>query len=266
MDIALDERTDKGFKLMAQGNSEPTFRPLTKKTFKFRCHKGIGCFTTCCADLNLVLTPYDILRLKHRLDLTSDEFLDKYTRTRFDPGARFPRMTLKMNEDEKRTCPFLTLEGCSVYEDRPGACRIYPVGRAAMKMEKEESAREKFFIVDEAHCLGFHEDKSWDVREWMANEGVDEYNAMNDQWLEIVTSQRHIGPSDDAIRKVQMFSMASYNLDKFRQFLFQSKFFGVFDVPSEEKDRINSDDVALMQFGFKWLKFSLFGEKTIRMK
>ena len=77
LDFALDERIDRGFKRMTRGNSEPTFRPLTKKTFKFRCYRGIGCFTVCCADLNLVITPYDILRLKNRLDLTSDDFLGK---------------------------------------------------------------------------------------------------------------------------------------------------------------------------------------------
>ena len=60
--------------------------------------------------------------------------------------------------------------------------------------------------------------------------------------------------------------MASYNLDKFRKFLFQSKFFDHFQVNEELKDRMETDDVALMGFGFDWLKFSLFGDKTLQVK
>ena len=60
-----------------------------------------------------------------------------------------------------------------------------------------------------------------------------------------------------------MFFMASYNLDKFRQFIFKSKFFDRFRVDSELKDILKIDDTRLMHFAFDWLKFSLFGEKTI---
>ena len=47
--------------------------------FKFKCHPGIECFTQCCRDINIILTPYDIIRLKNKLDLPSDEFLAIYT-------------------------------------------------------------------------------------------------------------------------------------------------------------------------------------------
>lgn len=104
---------------------------------------------------------------------------------------------LKMNEDKDKKCPFVTHEGCSIYEDRPGACRIYPLGRAAMKVDNRKDAREDFFIVDEAHCLGFMESREWTVEAWMGHEGVNEYNAMNDLWLDIITSRRNLGPSKD---------------------------------------------------------------------
>jgi hypothetical protein len=37
-------------------------------------------------------------------------------------------------------------------------------------------------------------------------------------------------------------------------------------VESGLKNRLASDDVELMKFSFDWLKFSLFGEKTIQIK
>ena len=60
--------------------------------------------------------------------------------------------------------------------------------------------------------------------------------------------------------------MASYNLDRFRDFIFKSKLFDRFEVESALKEKLASDDVELMKFAFDWLKFSLFGEKTIQVK
>lgn len=250
-------------------NSNPkhaTFKPLQGNTFKFRCYKEIECFTKCCADLKLVLTPYDILRMKNRLGIPSVNFLGKYTDQETDSQSRFPMVKLKMNQDEKKSCPFVSPDGCTIYEDRPGACRIYPLGRAATKPDVRTSALEKFFLVMEDHCLGFQEDKEWTIEEWMKNEGMYEYNAMNDPWLGIITSQKSMGPKKDHPRKIQMFYMASYNLDRFREFIFKSRFFELFDVNPDIQEGLASDDVALMQFAFRWLKFSLFGDKTMQLK
>lgn len=243
-----------------------TFKPLKEGTFRFACHPGVDCFTRCCADLKLVLTPYDILRMKKRIGLPSHEFLEQHTETTLEPRRRFPNVTLKMMGNEHRTCPFVTPKGCTIYEDRPGACRIYPIGRAALKPHGEQVARERFFMVQEKHCLGFQANKEWTIDAWMVSEGVDEYNTMNDQWLEIVTSSKSLGPERDVSRKIQMFFMASYNLDRFREFVFRSRFLEIFHVTPGQRDRLASDDLALMQFGFEWLKFSLFGEKTLRLK
>jgi len=175
-------------------------------------------------------------------------------------------ITLKMNRDQNRKCPFVNLNGCTIYEDRPGACRIYPLGRAASKVDRDKDTKEKYFFVHEDHCLGFQEDREWTVEDWLDNEGVNEYNAMNDQWLEIITSSKDLDPGKDLHRKIQVFFMASYNLDRFRNFIYKSRFFDLFEVDPELNDRLAVDDVALMQFSFDWLKFSLFGEKTIRIK
>jgi len=250
---------------MALGNKD-IFEPVVGNLFRFRCHKEIPCFTECCADLKLILTPYDILRIKKKLGLRSEAFLERYTDMTMEDHGRFPLVLLRMNEDEKRRCPFVTPEGCSIYEDRPGACRIYPIGRAALKLEGEKNVREKFFVVTESHCLGFEEDKEWTIEEWMASEGVDEYNAMNDQWMEIITSQKGLGAQENLTRKIQMFYLASYNLDRFRDFIFGSRFFRLFNIEDDLKEKLASDDAALMKFGFDWLKFSLFGEKTLEIR
>ena len=253
-------------KVISRGKKQVFFRPLVNSTFQFLCHKDIACFTKCCADLDLVLTPYDIVRMKNRLGIPSDVFLDQFTETKWNKHPRFPMVNLKMDHDRNLRCPFVTPEGCTIYEDRPGACRIYPIGRAAQKVDREEETREKFFIVDEEHCLGFREDREWTIEEWMTSEGLDEYNAMNDEWLGITTSQKSLGKKEDFPRKIQMFYMASYNLDRFRRLIFETKFFDLFELEAERMEALAMDDVPLMQFAFDWLRFSLFGEKTIQIK
>lgn len=198
--------------------------------------------------------------------MSSDAFLEQYTDTRMEEHTRFPLIKLNMNRAKSRRCPFVTREGCSIYEDRPGSCRIYPLGRASLKVDREKETRENFFIVNEGHCLGFEEGKQWTTEEWMADQGVDEYNAMNDQWLAIITSPKSLGQEKDIPRKIQMFYMASYNLDKFRRFIFESRFFDLFQGDAEKKEKLACDDVELMKFAFDWLNFSLFGEKTIQVK
>jgi hypothetical protein len=171
-----------------------------------------------------------------------------------------------MKDEGDKACPFVSSEGCILYEDRPGACRIYPIGRAATKPDGKRHTTERFFIVEEEHCLGFKEEKEWVLEEWLSSEGVDKYNAMNDPWMEIITSSNSLGDEQHVQKKIQMFYMASYNLDRFREFLFQSAFFERFVIEPTEKEALATDDIKLMMFAVKWLKFSLFGEKTIQIK
>lgn len=240
--------------------------PLVNERFRFHCHPKTACFTKCCARLRLILTPYDVLRLKNRLGLQSDLFLEQFTETVFDPPNRFALVRLKMDDGPGQTCPFLAKTGCTVYSDRPVACRLYPLGRAATLLKQGGGARDKFFLVRESHCLGFEENRGWTVQEWLQHEGIKEYNAKNDPWLDIVTSDKTLGAQGNLARKHRMFFMASYNLDRFRDFIFRSRFLEAFAVPRPLIRQLAEDDTALMTFGFRWLRFSLYGEPTMPIK
>jgi Fe-S-cluster containining protein len=251
---------------MNRVDAKEIFKPLSGQSFRFECRPDLQCFGKCCAKLRLILTPYDILRIKHALGVSSEVFLEEYTETMVPKQDRFPMVRLKMDENGSQACPFLTDTGCRIYKDRPVACRLYPIGKASTLVEGETKAREKFFIVEESHCFGFQEGKTWSLERWFADEGVNEYNEMNDPWLRIVTASRSLGNRKDYLRKFQMFFMASYNLDRFRAFLFQSKYFDYFEVTSEMIEALSRDDVALLQHGFAWLRFSLYGEKTLAQR
>jgi uncharacterized protein len=248
-------------------NAEMAVHPLTAKDrFRFACHKGLSCFTACCANLQLLLTPYDILRLKTRLGLSSEEFLQKYTKTEMDKSHGFPVVYLKMNSDEKKACPFVTPDGCTVYEDRPGACRSYPLGRAASKVRKKEKSEDFFFIIREPHCLGFNEPTEWVIEDWITNQGLNEYNRKNDFYMDIVTGRNIAKIKRLSSSQMKMFYMSCYNLDEFKKFVFQSSLMNRFDINPDEAGRIRTDEVELMKFGTKWLNFALFGEPFLALK
>jgi len=247
------------------GSREEGFRPISGGKLRFLCHKEISCFNRCCADLRLILTPYDILRIKRRLGLRSDRFLEEYTVPDLSGGSIFPMVRLKMREEGERPCPFVSREGCTIYDDRPGACRLYPLGRASSGGPAGMQGLEFYFIVDESHCLGFGESREWTVEEWLIDQGAAHYKEMDREWMELVTSRspRLNQLTED---KLKMFFMTSYNLDRFREFVFQSRFLKAFEIRGEEIERISEDDVRLMQLGTRWLKFAILGDDTLRIR
>lgn len=244
----------------------PLMQPMPDRRFRFACLKALPCFTRCCADLNLVLTPYDVLRLKNRLKLSSGAFLESYTTSYVDAAYRVPVVKLKMNDDEKRRCPFVRPEGCVVYEDRPGACRLYPLGRAASKMYGKHTVGEYYFIVKESHCLGLNEEQEWPLQGWLTDQGLDEYNTINDVYMDLITARSAKIIKTLGERQLQMFYMASYSLDDFKRFVFETTFLDKLDIAPEVLKRIKTDDIELMAFACQWLKFSLFGEKTFQIR
>jgi Fe-S-cluster containining protein len=236
-------------------------RPMAGGKVRFSCHPHIDCFTACCADLQLVLTPYDVLRMKKRLHITAGEFLERYTLPHDGVDHPLPLIRLKMREEGGHRCPFVGPEGCVIYEDRPGACRLYPFGRGA-SVGLSGREEEFYFLVSESHCRGFQEDKEWTVDEWIDDQGARLYNEMNRPWMDIVANKTSpVNALND--EKRAMFHLASYDLDRFREFVLRTKFLKVFRLNSEERDKMAVDDVELMKLAMRWLGFALCGLDTL---
>ncbi len=234
--------------------------------FTFRCHSGVSCFNECCADVNIFLTPYDIIRLKNRLGISSGEFLSKHTISPFDENLKYPIVILKMSDNEKKSCPFVGDDGCTVYTDRPWACRMYPLGLASPKEDDDSNEKEFYFLLEESICQGFKEDKKWTVGEWINDQGIAEYTELGELFKGITLHNYLQEIEGLPPEKVDMFFTAAYNIDKFRDFVFKSSFLEKFDVDADRVAKIKDDDVELLKFGFEWLRFSLYGEKTINVK
>lgn len=239
---------------MSVNNIDTTEALTLDDKFKFSCHPGVDCFNECCRNLNLFLTPYDIIRMKNNLGLSSTEFLKDYTKCHMGDRSRLPVVFLKMKEDEN--CPFVTDEGCSIYKDRPSSCRLYPLARI------KSHEKEFYYMVKEGHCKGFEEDKEWTVREWLKDQEGDTYNEMNDLFMEVISGKMKVN-RDLSDRELKMFYMACYNMDKFREFVTSTKFLDYFDV---DENIANESDEEVMKLGLKYVRFALFKEKTLQLR
>jgi hypothetical protein len=232
--------------------------------FNFACGACLGCFTACCSDVSIVLTPYDILRLKKALRMNCTEFLEKYTFPLFGAQQKFPLTILRMDAETKK-CPFVTGQGCVVYADRPWACRMYPLGVAKPK-NPTPTDQPFYFVLREELCHGHGQGSECSVREWIAEQGIEEYEMMGASFQELVLNDFWNREALLTPQQAEMFYMACYDLDRFRRFVFDSRFLKLFEVDEARIEALRSDDVELLEFGLLWLRFSLFGEKTMKIR
>ena len=246
---------------MNKENTEKQRRLSLNDRFKFSCHKGLACFNKCCSDVNIFLTPYDVLRMRRSMWLSSEEFLKRFTVALLgDEGI--PLIALKMLEDENKSCPFVTPEGCMIYQDRPWSCRMYPVFPV--------SSKEEGFLIDEnSSCLGMKEGKEWTIKEWKKNQGIDIYDKMNEAYKEI-TFHDYFSASGGGNKldsgRANLLYKACYDLNEFKKFLFETKFFDIYDVEKEVIEKIKQDEEELLNFGYRWIRFNIFNEDTFRFK
>lgn len=242
--------------------------PLAGKPFMFSCHTGVRCFTVCCKNVDMILYPYDIIRLKTVLAVSSSEFLQRYTRLVQGDNPYFPTVMLKVRNDEEKSCPFLSAVGCSVYQDRPSACRMYPLERAVDRIPDKHRNREYYFLVKHPYCLGHEENSMYTVREWVRDQRLDEYNVMNELWTEIDTVFSGNPWQGEGVggKRQRLSFMACYDIDAFRIFVNDNKIIEQYHLSKENRKRIAETDAELMKFGFEWLKLLLTGRSSLIRK
>ncbi|MBW1649746.1 MAG: YkgJ family cysteine cluster protein [Deltaproteobacteria bacterium] len=221
--------------------------------FRFLCSKKNACFNQCCTNVNQILTPYDILRLKKALNLTSGEFLEKYCEQYDGPETGLPIVSLKPNYKSRLQCPFVSEEGCKVYKDRPSSCRLYPLARLASRNRETGKITEHFALIKEEHCKGFEQGKEYTPKEWIKNQEAEEYNKINDMLVEIIGIANTVSSASLNSDIKNKFRMICYDLDTFGNDIFKNNPPDL--KPNEDiADIIKTDDAELLKFGLGWLK------------
>lgn len=228
--------------------------------FQFRCHPGVTCFNECCRNLELALTPYDVLRLKGALGLSSADFLERHALVEEAEDSPWPMVYLGMEDDGLGRCPFVAPEGCRVYGHRPGACRMYPLGRGVCR-NAAGRRHDLYVLLTEPHCRGFSgvAVPAWSVAEWLGDQDLMPYNALHDALVFSLEQERlDRGAWPDRAQR-DKFLLALYNLDEFKRRLHAADFDPPFAVTGLELERTAADELFLLRLAHRWLRRELFG-------
>lgn len=233
---------------------------------KFNCHKGISCWNACCKHADITLTPYDIVRLKQATGKDSSEVLKEHTVPFTMDADGMPG--IKLRTTNEGACLFMDEEaGCTVYENRPSACRYYPLGNLAMKKADQAHENQHFVLVRESHCKGHEEDRSIKIHDYRAEQKVEEYDQHNVEYFQLILKKKSMGPGvgKPPEMSLQLYFMACFDQDRFRRFVLSDAFRNTYILDAETYEKIASSDVDCMYFGFRLLRQVLFNEMTIPM-
>lgn len=238
------------------------------ETFTFRCHAGLACFNQCCHNLNLFLYPYDVLRLKRCLGISSDRFIDQCVDIVLRDGHHFPEVVLRMADSQGQPCVFLTPDGCRVYAHRPHTCRLFPMEQAARYEAATGQTTPVHIFRPPDFCLGPGEARAWTVDAYTRDQGAGNYYAMTLEWAQLrrLFESNPWGAEGPGGAKGKMAFMAAYNVDRFRDFVFQSSFLKRYKVASALIAKMRGDDTAMMLFGFEWIKVFVWGMRSSRLR
>jgi Fe-S-cluster containining protein len=234
--------------------------------FCFGCHAKLGCFNRCCADVNILLTPLDVLRLARRRNTSTSDFLEQHTLLPVTKDLHLPLVVLRMGDDPDKRCPFVGPQGCTVYEDRPWACRMFPLGEALPPARAGVQPKPIYFLQTLGFCQGPDQPERWTTATWRESQGVIVQEELEQGYRELVSHPWFIGGRQLDPKRMEMFHMACYDLDKFRRFVFESSFLRRFELPDDLVEQMRESDHALLKFAFTWLRYALFAEPTMKVR
>lgn len=217
-------------------------------SFRFACHDNLPCFTQCCRDVNIYLTPYDVLRLRRALKMGSGEFLAKYTRYFLAKVTHIPVVQLAMDPDTLY-CRLVRENGCSVYQDRPWACRMYP-----LDLGSEEGS---YCMVagSGARCLGLSESRTQTVSEWLESQGVEAYTEMEHVFHSVMPPNFKPGQRLEAGLGKILF--LAYDLDRFAEMLNDKHFQNLYGVDEAMLQGAQESDEELLNLAFRYIRSQL---------
>ena len=121
-------------------------------------------------------------------------------------------------------------------------------------------------ITDRTRCKGFDEEASRRIGDWLVEQGIVLYDQMNTLFSSITLPLQSQKLDIDNPQIAKMIFMALYNIDKFRDFVFESTFLDRFDVESVRIEKIKRSYEELLKFAFDWIKFGILGQKLFWIK
>ena len=143
-------------------------------TFCFSCQMC----GACCRKRQepIVITGLDIFRIAKALNQKPLDVITKYTKGHMGSESNLP--VIFLDERPDGSCKLLHKGKCTVQQDKPIVCALYPLGRFLKPGDTEFG-----YILSTSSCLGTRKsDKQWTLQQWLENFGIQKYNAESLAW------------------------------------------------------------------------------------
>ena len=159
-----------------------------------------GCDANCCANgPPIVLNPYEISRICAAVDLTYEDLLDIVESGRADG---FPLIMLPRDP----ACHFRTENGCRIYEARPLACRLFPLGRVF------HNGGSHIVLPVRNRCAGLVHAPARTIADYLRDQDTQIFIEMADRWIEFVSEMEERRFPDRPVTSIA-FHMLVYQPD-----------------------------------------------------
>ena len=221
-----------------------------QQKFNFKCDPEIECFNSCCQDLQQILTPYDIVRLKQHFKVSSSDFLKQYTRSFIGPETGLPVIVLKTKSNLDLHCIFVSDSGCQVYNDRPASCRYYPIARLVSRSRGTGKKTASYMLIKEAHCKGHYAKHQQTLEKWTKSQELSDYDLYNDRMLDLIAAKNNAGIRLLSEHQRNFFYMCCYDIDSFQDYA-ETK--GLATPKMIRRDSI-TEDIEWLDFALTWLE------------
>ncbi len=159
-----------------------------------------GCSANCCTkSAPIILNPYEIALICHESGMSYEDLLDIVETGR---AKAFPLVMLPRDP----ACYFWSARGCSIYQARPLACRLYPLGRVF-------DHGQSHIVQPELNvCAGLAPAPAGTVADYLAGQDVDLQIRMADRWIEFVSDIEQLPLPDAPVTSIA-FHMLVYSPD-----------------------------------------------------
>jgi uncharacterized protein len=126
--------------------------------------------------------------------------------------------------------------------------------RAISRNRETGKMTERFMLLTEPHCLGFQAPKEQTVRQWIIDQDIAVYNRINDRLMEIISLKNRLHPGALDLETRRRFYTALYDLDDFKDRLFNNRRLWNLDVDPQKLKVAETDDAALLEVGMEWVR------------
>lgn len=159
-----------------------------------------GCTSNCCTkSAPIILNPYEIALICRESKMSYEDLLDI---VETDRAKGFPLVMLPRDP----ACHFWTGKGCRIYQARPLACRLFPLGRVY------DHGASHIVLPELNVCSGLSPAPARTVAEYLKDQDVALQIRMADQWITFVNKIEQLPLPDKPVTSVA-FHMLVYSPD-----------------------------------------------------